>query len=138
MNKKLLLTLWGGLFILCAGLGFIPQAAGFGHILLVAAALAFFIPPALLLRLCRRKKDRKTIALVRNLSFFSLLLTMVLLVVNIACYQASETVGNLLNAVLIIVSSPMACGRYWLLSIFCWACLMIVANSMLKKKKTRT
>lgn len=138
MNKKSLLTLWAGMFVVCAGLGFIPTVSGVVEILLVAVALALFIPPALLLRLSHRKKDRKTIALIRNLAFFSIVLTMVLMVVNIALYQASETVGNLLNAVLVIVATPMACSRNGLLSIFCWACLMIVSHSMLKKKKTRT
>ncbi|MBQ8620827.1 MAG: hypothetical protein IJ422_00755 [Oscillospiraceae bacterium] len=138
MNKKFLLTLWGGMFILCAGLGFIPTVTGFVEVLLVALALGFFIPPALLLRLCQRKKDRRTIALIRNLSFFSLVLTTVLMVANILSSLASELVGDLLNAVLVIVSSPMACSQNGFLTIFCWACLMIVSHSMLKKKKNRT
>ena len=28
MKKKSLFALWGGLFLLCAGLGFIPEPAG--------------------------------------------------------------------------------------------------------------
>jgi hypothetical protein len=43
-------------------------------------------------------------------------------------------VGNLLHILLIIVSAPMVCGQYWVLSLFLWACLMIWAQKLLKKK----
>ena len=81
MSKKLLFALWGGLFILCAGLGFIP---GFSQ----------------------------------NVS---------------AGAQAVLTMGNVLFAVLIVVSSPMVCSGYWALSLFLWACLLIVSHSLLRK-----
>ena len=45
MNNKILFALWGVLFILCAGLGFLPEATGWT----TAAAILFFLPPALLL-----------------------------------------------------------------------------------------
>ena len=35
---------------------------------------------------------------------------------------------------IIIVSTPMICGQYWVLSLFLWACLMIWAQKLLKKK----
>ena len=44
MNKKLLFVLWGVLFVLTAGLGFLPEAAGW----MTALSLLFFLPPALL------------------------------------------------------------------------------------------
>ena len=39
----------------------------------------------------------------------------------------------LLFAVLIVVSSPMVCSGYWALSLFLWACLLIVSHSLLRK-----
>ena len=36
-------------------------------------------------------------------------------------------------AVLIVVSSPMVCSGYWALSLFLWACLLMVSHSLLKK-----
>ena len=49
MNKKLLYMLWAGLFVLCAGLGFIPEPEGPFKIALSIISLVFFVPPAWLL-----------------------------------------------------------------------------------------
>ena len=48
MKKSFLLALWGGMFILCAGLGFVPDPTGAWRVLLTLLAVAFFVPPALL------------------------------------------------------------------------------------------
>lgn len=131
MNKNTLFALWGGLFILCAGLGFIPSPEGGLRIALTALSLLFFLPPALLLHWHR---DSATVMLVRNLSAVSLLVTLVLLVLNFLFALSSEVVGNVLHYALIIVSSPMVCSGYWVLSLFLWACLLTVSGQMLKKK----
>ena len=138
MNQKTLFALWGGMFALCAGLGFIPEAAGFGKFVLVVLALAFFVPPALLLHRAAKKRDRDCAALVRNLAAASLLLTCCLLVANFLSLMGSAALGNVLYAALLIVSAPMACGRYWIVSLFCWACLLFAGNHVLKMMKTRT
>lgn len=135
MNKKMLYALWGGLYILCAALGFIPEPAGFVRALLTMLSLGFFVPPALLLYDARKTGDRYTPALVRNLSALSLLLTLVLLVVNVLSVMNSEAVGNILYGILVIVTSPMVCSGYWVLSMFCWACLLLTAIGMLRRKK---
>ena len=57
MNQKILSALWGGLFIVCAGLGFIPEPEGSLQILLTVLSLLFFLPPALLLYHAVRKQD---------------------------------------------------------------------------------
>lgn len=132
MNQKMLFTLWGSLFVLCAGLGFLPQSSGFLQVVLVVLAVAFFLPPMLLLRRSRQTGDRRTVALIRNLAIASLVLSVVMIIANFFSIGASETMGNLLNSVLLIVSTPMACGRYWALSLFLWACLMIAAGKELK------
>ena len=134
MNKKTLFALWGGLFLLCAGLGFIPEADGLLKALMVIFSVAFFVPPFVLLRRSERSGDRDTIQLIRNLSAMSLIATVALLIINFLSVLGSETLGNILYYVLVIVSSPMVCGQYWVVSLFLWACLMITAATMLKKK----
>ena len=132
MNKNTLFLLWGGLFILCAGLGFIPEPEGIPGLLLTAVSLLFFLPPALLLHFHR---DAATAALVRNLSLLSLALTVLALVMNFLSALSSEAVGRMLHYFLIIVSSPMVCSRYWVLSLFCWACLLTVSRQQFKRAK---
>ena len=133
MKKNTLFALWGGLFALCAGLGFIPEPKGFLRVLLTVFAVAAFIPPAVLMKRAVSEKDRRTLSLLRNLSALSLGLTAVLLVGNFLSVFASEAVGDVLYWVLVIVSSPMVCSGYWALSLFLWACLMIAGMSKLKK-----
>lgn len=135
MNKTSWYTVWAGLFILCAGLGFLPEPAGFGKFLLTALSLGFFVPPICLLAAAGKQGDRITILTIRNLAFASLGLTIVLLIANFMSMGAPETVGNMLYTLLVIASAPMVCAQYWVLSLFCWACLMLWAGSLLKAKK---
>ena len=134
MSKKNLFALWGVLYILCAGLGFIPEPAGFLRIGMTLLAILFFIPGAVLLVRAKEKKDRAVAALIRNLSVASLGLTLLALVLNLLCFMAPAAVGDGLHAVLVIVSSPMVCGGNWLVSLFFWACLLVVSLDILRKK----
>lgn len=130
MTVSLLYALWGGLYVLCAGLGFIPAAAGFGKAILVLLSLCFFAPGFLILRKGKKKDFRR----VRNLSILSLSVTLVLIVANVLSVLASQTVGAVLNALLILCSAPMFCGQYWVLSLFLWACLMLAGIQRLRGK----
>lgn len=133
MNKKMLFALWGGLFVLCAGLGFLPEATGFLKALLTALAICFFVPPFWLLKLSADGKDRHSLALMRNLAALSLAVTVVALVANFLSVFGSERLGNIVHYVLVIVSTPMVCGQYWALSLFLWAYLMIACHNVLRK-----
>ena len=133
MNKKLLYTLWAALFILCAALGFIPQPAGAVKTILFLLSLAFFLPPAGLLVLSVRNRDRNTLLLIRNLSILSLLTTLFFMVLNIVSALWPLAVGNILHSILTIVSTPMICCGNWFLSLFLWACLLMVSLRELKK-----
>ena len=93
MNQKTLFALWGGLFALCAGLGFIDETAGFWHVVLVVLALAFFIPPAVLLYRADQEKDNNTLQLIRNFSALSLLLTMVLRLIPNFIRKTKQIIG---------------------------------------------
>lgn len=135
MKKKYLFALWGGLFTLCAAFGFVSNPGTALKILMTLLSVAFFIPGALLLRQAAQTGDRNTAALVRNLAAASLLLTLVLIVSNFFSVLGGERLGNILYSILVIVSSPMVCSGYWVLSLFLWACLMIGAMQILRQKK---
>lgn len=135
MNQKFLFTLWGGLFIVCAAMGFIPDPAGVGRILLTLLSIAFFVPPALALYQAIQAGDQPVLRLIRNLSALSLCLTLVLLVLNFLSALRSETLGDILYNILTIVSSPMVCSGCWVLSLFLWACLLMVSLKGLRKKE---
>ncbi len=127
MTKKTLLFLWGVLFIVCAGLGFLPEGDGIGRILRRCAAVAFFLPPFALLWQAGRTGDRATAALLRNLAALSLGLTVVLLIANFLAVRGSEALGNVLHSILTVVSAPMVCGGGWAMSLYFWAVILIWA-----------
>ena len=133
MSNTVLYALWGGLYALCAGLGFITEPKNSTQILMTVFSLVLFVPPFLLNYRAAEKKDRRTLTLVRNLSFYWLVLASVLLVGNFLTVFASKALGNVMHVLLIIVASPMvACGN-WALAIFLWACVFFDARSKLKK-----
>lgn len=134
MKKQVLFGLWAGLFIVCAALGFIPEPQGGVRAVMTLSALAFFVPPALLLREGHRSWDRPLLQLVRNLAAASLVLTALLLMGNFLSVLGSEELGRFLHSVLTVVSSPMLCSGSWAMSLFCWACVLLVALKLLKKK----
>ena len=133
MKKSTLYALWACLFIICAALGFIPEPEGAVKILMRLLALAFFVPPAVLLYQARKEQDTYLLRLIRNLSALSLGATMVLLVANVLSALGSIALGNVLHCILVIVSSPMVCGGSWALSLFLWACLLMTSLRMTKK-----
>ena len=135
MNKTAYFALWAGLYILCAGLGFIPAPEAPLSWLMVALAVGFFLPPFLLVRTAGKKGDRMSLELVRNLAMLSLGLTVAALIGNFLSVMAAEAVGNALYVILGILSAPMLCGQYWVLSLFLWACLLFYSISELKKCK---
>lgn len=134
MKKPQLFALWAILFIICAGLGFIPEPEGAGKILCTLASVVFFLPPAVLLFRAAKVGDRNTLRLIRNLSAASLGATLVLLVANVLSALGSRLLGNVLYAMLVIVSSPMICSGSWALSLFLWACLLMASLRLLKKR----
>ena len=127
MKKRNLYIAWGILYGLCVGLGCIPNPTGMVAGLCVIAALGFFVPPAMLLYHAIPRKHTATIRLVGLLSIASLVLTTALLILNFMSFRYTETAGNVLYAILILVSSPMVCAQVWLLSLFLWACLLMVS-----------
>ena len=135
MKQSFLYALWGALFILCAGLGFIPSPGSALRILMTLLSVAFFIPGVLLLKQARRSGDSTAAIVVRNISMASLVLSALLIVANFLSALAGAWLGSFLHILLVIVSSPMICSGFWALSLFLWACLMIAAVKIVKDSK---
>lgn len=134
MNKKLLCAGWACLYVLCVALGYVSEPQGFGKVLLVLTALIFFLPGAMLLYSGIRDKDRKTLLRLRIVSAVSLSLTFIFLVVNMFSVLMSEAAGKVVHTLLALVSAPMLCGQYWVLSLFLWACMLMATFVKLPDK----
>ncbi len=128
MKKTVLFALWGGLFVISAALGLADNTkAG------LWVSILFFLPPSLLLYDAGKAGDKSAVLLIRNLAALSLGLTLVLLILNVVFAVKSQAVGNFLHGILGVVSTPMLASGYWALSLFLWACLLMVGRKLAKK-----
>ena len=134
MTKKTWYILWAALYAACTVLSCVPEPEGVTVGLLVTAALLFFLPPAVLLYRAIPREQWGTVRLIRYLSMASLGLTLLLLILNVLSVGFSDTVGTVLYAALIMVSTPMVCMQSWFVSLFLWAVLLMVTLKYRKKK----
>lgn len=126
MKKPLIYTVWGILYCLCVGFGFIPNPQGLGKALLVAVSLLFFVPPFTLLWLAKKENSHKTVTVLRLLSICVLALSLIFLVLNFLSVNFSAETGRFLFVALVMFSAPMVTSQYWALSLFLWAVLMML------------
>lgn len=131
MSNRILYAAWGALSLVCAVLGLVSLPTWVG----LVAGLAFFVPPAMLMHRAHRDKNVKIIRFIRNLSLGWLAVTVVLLILNILSVGMTQTAGTVLYYLLAVLTVPMVCGGFWLLSIFLWACLLMTSLQMLKRKE---
>ena len=136
MNSKVKVIIsycvWLCLYILCVGLGTVENIEGVGKVLFILTSLIFFLPGVYILYLGRKEKNKKVILGVRIVAICSLALTVIVFCVNVIAVGASANVGRDLYDLLNLVSAPMFCAQYWILSVFLWACLF---SASLKKLK---
>ncbi len=118
MSNKVLYILWAGLYVLCAGLGFLEYPEQMVSTAMTFLSIGFFIPGFVLLY----RGERKNVGI---LSAVSLGLTLLGLLGNIWSVALTEEEGRLLYAFLGLVSAPMYCSQVWILSLFLWACLLM-------------
>ena len=118
MSNKHLYAAWGILYIITAALGFIPEVDGPASVGMTLLSALFFVPGFWLLY--RGEKKRVLI-----LSIVSLALTVLTLLLNVWSVGMSRDMGEFLYWVLALVSAPMFCSRFWILSLFGWASLMM-------------
>ena len=135
MNTRILFALWGALFIICAALGFIRQRSPLVTALLTLLGLVFYIPPGWILY--RSRRDKKQLTPILLISTLSLVLTLLLFIANALSVLAPQNLmlGNILNATLVVFSSPMMCLPLQGLGIFGWACLLFTALYLRKRAK---
>lgn len=133
-HRKLYLS-WLYLFILCAALGFIRQRSPLVTALLALLGMAFFIPAGLILY--RSRQDKKQIRPILLISILSLVLTLLMFIANTLTVLVPDNIllGNILNAVLVVLSAPMLCMPYQGLGVFGWACLLFTALYLQKQAK---
>lgn len=136
MTNKSWYIIWGVLFALCAGLGFLPEPEGLDKGICVVMSLLFFVPPVAMVYTGWKKKDLENIRLVRNLALGSLAVTLLALVANMLTLAMPVWAGDLLYAFLVIVSAPMVCSQVWVMSLVLWAALMWTCILLLGKKKS--
>ena len=134
MDNGILMALWGGMYVLCCVLGFLPEQTGFSMYVMSAVSLLFFLPPFLLVRKAKAQADHKTLNLLRRISLLSLGLTLILLILNFLTALGTEFLGQVLHYTLVIVSSPMICSGHWAMSLFLWACLLMGSRNQKKHK----
>ena len=118
MSNKHLYAAWGVLYILTAALGFIPEVDGLAAAGMTLLSILFFVPGFILLY-----RDQKKPVLI--LSIVSLALTALSLVLNVWSVGMTEDMGEFLYWALGLVSAPMFCSRFWVLSLFGWASLLM-------------
>ena len=136
MTNKSWYIIWGVLFALCAGLGFLPEPEGLDKGICIVMSLLFFVPPVAMVYTGWEKKDLENIRLVRNLALGSLAVTLLALVANMLTLAVPVWAGDLLYAFLVIVSAPMVCSQVWVMSLVLWAALMWTCILLLGKKKS--
>ena len=123
--------IWLCFYVLCVGLGTLEDVKGMAKVFFVLTSLIFFLPGVYLLYLGNREKNRKICLRVRVVAIVSLVLTVVVFSGNVIAVSSSAAAGRVLYDLLNLVSAPMFCSQYWILSIFCWACLL--SASFMKK-----
>ena len=131
LKEWILYAIWLCLYILCVGLGTVEEVEGIGKVFFILTALIFFIPGVFLLVMGKKENNRKMILRVRIISICSLTLTVILFCLNVSTAATGKS-NSVLHDLLNLVSAPMFCAQYWVLSLFGWASLLW--GSMIKKK----
>ena len=132
-RKGKLVLSWLGMYVLCTIFGFINTDNGLIKAIFALFSMGFFLPGGILLYEAVTDRDRKTVRIIRWISIASLFLTMVLIILNALTLPSGEAVGDRMNGLLIILSTPMFASQAWALSLFLWSCLLM--GSFFKKTK---
>ena len=132
VKEWILYAAWLCLYILCVGLGTVEEVDGSAKVFFVLTGLIFFIPGIILLVLGKKQQNKKMVLRVRLIAICSLVLTVAVFCATVLAVGSSAQMGSFLHDLLNLVSAPMFCSQYWILSLFGWACLL--SASFMKKK----
>ena len=134
LKEMILYGVWLCMYILCVGFGTVEEVEGFGKFLFIAVSVIFFLPGAWILYMGVQEKNKKMLLRVRILAICSLTLTVIVFSANVIAVASSAEVGNTLNDLLNLVSAPMFCSQYWILSLFLWSCLLSASFTKIKEQ----
>ena len=134
MKKSFLWITWAVLYVICVPFSYINEPEPAQSVALLLLGLIFFLPGAILLIDALRKRDQKTLVVLRWISGLSLSLTLIFLVANVFSALGSDAAGETLYGFLALVSVPMLCCRQWALSMALWA--VIFFSTIVKPPKT--
>ncbi len=137
MEKTIVKIVWGLLFLVCAGMGLIPEPQGAVSALMILLGILFFAPPGYLLVRGWMDRDTGLLKLLRNLSLLSLAVSFLLMVANFLCVLAPDWVGSLLYWTLAVAGTPMACLQNPYISLLLWAILLFSSLEGLKEAKKK-
>ena len=124
MNKRFWIWGWIVMYVACVALGVFWPASVVSRLV----GVLFFVPPAVLLW----QGDEKLVKWVRIIAIASLTLTMLTIIVLFLTVGSKKDLDHLLEAVLLLVATPLKCFKSWLVSLFGWACLF--SGSFARKK----
>lgn len=133
MKQKLIYLIWLCLYLTCVGLGTLQTTIPLLQIVNGLFAVLFYVPPVLLV--IEGLKARKYLLQIRIISIVSLSLTLGFMIAQVFSVYASEVTGNILNQLYILVAAPMHCLPYGFISLFLWACLLMLSFPRLWKGK---
>ncbi len=137
-KERLMYIIWIALYVGCVLLSLVDSVQGGGLVLIRIASLLFFVPGAVLAGWGVKDNNKRILKTVRIVCLTSLVLTTVVLVANFLSVGATAQTGRIWNGILLLVSAPMSIVPFWALSLFLWACLLMmtfpgVMNSNKKK-----
>ncbi len=134
MSNKTWYWIWGGMYAICAVLGFIPGPQGALYWLLFGISLLFFVPPAVILRQAVTAKDRRSIKIMRTVCLTWFAVMLFLLILNLGSIGASAAAGAAVYYFLVVLASPMICSQIWVVPMFLFGCLLTVCFQQLRKQ----
>ncbi len=134
MKRGILFGSWACLYAICAALGFVNEPTATQSAAMLILSLLFFVPGFWLVIDGSRQQDKTLLRIIRGISIGSLSITTVLLVtINLTAPNATETLSNTFQALLILFSVPMLPSGIWALSLFLWAFLLFATLHRNKK-----
>ena len=125
-KNTILYIVWAVLYCACVGFSFVSNRNLGGKIFLIGLNLVFYVPPFVLAIKALKEENRKALKTLRWISVSVLVLATVMLVLNILSVKFSARVGLIMYVLLAVLAPPLACAQQFALSLFLWACLLML------------
>ena len=102
-------------------------------------SIVFFVPGVMLAVWAAQQQDKVQIKRLRTICITSLVLSTVMLVVSLLTVKAAPQATRIISSIFIIVSEPLWISPSWALSMFLWACILMITvpGILLPKQKKK-